>query len=825
MEEQLVVELNAIKLSIFNKSGFIDQLIIKMFSNQDISLGEILLKSIENIQKMQGVGNKKVTLFMAFQSDLINNPEKYIDFYKFRYTDLIVPTENIENISLYEKVMLSIKAYAKILHECGNKRDAELLQKYYGIDSKMYSKEQVGSLLGFISSERIRQILFIELELRNFFIGKKVMNISLNNEIVQQLKEVIEKAKFTSKFSSYLDSNSKINFAQQDKIAELFLCSLTKIDEHEILLDQDKVGRYKKQYINIIQKLKKSVFPIKLNEITNDEIIFNSVINLNHEIIQISEKNSEKYYSLHWKELSGIDYQFKRILFENDGVMSRIEIINEYNRRAALAGCEQISESQLKIKSDKYFKGQKNGYWQFRTENFENIRQFIDQFIKSKGGKITFKEVKDVVIEKGLKYPDNSIRTYITNICSISANDSNLFVHKNYIESFPEISLLNKRRVDVSNKIINLVVQFLQENNLLLNEEALYEKVKADFEKENGSIRKADYGNIVNKFLEIGILDRFETENSNKISLNESVLANYDLVNLGKKLEPGYKSKIRSFVINYLKKKENNQCYKKELWDEFHYLIPTNINRNVFYKIINDSKFFDIIGKGQKSAIKLKINLLPEPKDLSFELEIPEINAINNFDRQKTQINYDRQKYDWVALKTKLKKELKGNNYFNDFELDFGLDQFYNALNRNSSSRFGEILLQPLYDLFFYKSDYYDRDSCFFRVTFCYEPFLKVFLNDSSKLKGLVETINQFDQIKELHSFKFNFRNVVLINQDDKTKKNFSFILNSLIYYRNEVGHEIVNETLDMGISKQFKTIVDFIALYIYTSLILNTNK
>ncbi len=825
MEEQLMNELNAIKLSIFNKSGLIDQLIIKMFSNQDISLGEILLKTNESIKKMQSVGEKKVTLFRAFQLDLINNPEKYLNFYKFRYADLIVPTENIENKSLYEKVMLSIKAYANVLNECGNKRDAELLEKYYGIDSEMYSKEQLGSLLGSISSERIRQILFIELELKNFFVGKKVMNISLNKEIVKQLNDVIEKAKFTSKFSDYLDLNSKINFAKQDKIAELFLCSLTKIDDHEILLDQDVVGNYKKEYNKIIQKLKKSVFPLKLHKITSDEIIFNSVINLNHEIISVIDQNNEKYYSLHWKELGGIDYQFKRILFENAGVMSRIEIINEYNRRAVLAGCEQILESQLKIKSDKYFKGQKNGYWQFRTENFENIRQFIDQFIQSKGGKITFKEVKDLVFEKGLKYPDNSIRTYITNICSISSNDSNLFVHKNYIESFPEISLLNKRRVDVSHKIINIVVKFLQENNLLLNEEALYEKVKADFEKENGSIRKADYGNIVNKFLEIGILDRFETENRNKIGLNETVLANYDLVNLGKQLEPGYKTKIRSFVINYLKNKENNQCFKKELWDEFHYLIPTNINRNVFYKIINDSKFFEIIGKGQKSAIKLKINLLPEPKDLTFELEIPEIEAINNFSRHETPINYDRQKYDWVALKTKLRKELKGNNYFNDFELDVGLDQFYNALNRNSSSRFGDILLQPLYDLFFYKSDYYDRDSCFFRVTFCYEPFLKVFLNDSSKLKGLVETINQFDEIKELHTFKFNLKNVVLTNSDDKTKKNFSYILNTLIYYRNEVGHEIVKETLDMGISKQFKTIVDFIALYIYTSLILAKGK
>ena len=62
MEEQLMNELNAIKLSIFNKSGLIDQLIIKMFSNQDISLGEILLKTNESIKKIKALFIEKSNL-------------------------------------------------------------------------------------------------------------------------------------------------------------------------------------------------------------------------------------------------------------------------------------------------------------------------------------------------------------------------------------------------------------------------------------------------------------------------------------------------------------------------------------------------------------------------------------------------------------------------------------------------------------------------------------------------------------------------------------------------------------------------------------------
>lgn len=808
----MVAEFDSIKLILFEKSGIIeDKIISNILSFIDKpSLADVVNLNLETLQKVKGLGPQKIDNILLLSADIQSDPNKYIDYYRVFHTEIILPDKYSPSDDLVHGINIFFQEYLYLLIRRNEEKKAEILRKYFSIDTASeYSIPEIAQSIS-KTNQRVDQIVMKESGLKELLKGESVNNITLNPALLAVIRSISASVPDTS-FPD-LTSSRGWSFQKTQRILWLLNLDLAEINNRPIVVERDAILRLTTQYTEFIQELKQSVFPLDPESVCNDTRLINLFRSISEfEIFQ----NEEGKISLAWKYLSSINNKVQRIVFEAGKPMSRREILNEYNLRLQKAGEFPITDDEFKIKRTEDFYSQPNGYWQFGKSPNVKLFDFIELFIKSRDGKVTVADVIDAAENNGYIYPDKTYKAYIQKVCLQSKSDKNIYIHKDYLSHYPNIDVRDKKKYGVANWVAKNGVLLLKENGNQLSTKLFIDSLFKQGVAEKMIERRGDMVNYVDVFFS----ERYELWeiSGDHVKLNEDKLNEYDLNKIGLKTEPEYKSVIRALVINHLKSKKGFKESRNNLFRLFSDQIPAHLKKNIFYKILNDNEYFSI---NDNDNVQLSVDLLPEPEYLIADTQPPvQISQIENKPIPEID-NYSRKIFEWSTLKPKLFKMLQEYEYsFQDNEINTGLDIMYNKMIDSFDSRFSRVF-QSLFELTFYKTDDFDRETHLLWITLGYEPFLKKFWKENKPTEGLYDVINTIGPVKELSGYNHLCKDLPK-DYIDFRKKKFSNYLDTLKYFRKKYSHDLVDTDLNLSMFKQVQIITHFLAVYVYTALIL----
>lgn len=845
---------------IFYKQNIINLLkknysLLDIYDLTETTISENNKKTRDMIENLKLKVDNHPEYFENYYKYIINTPEvcRVLNPNKSIVYHLIKCLSEISNI-LKDKSLLPVSFFNKTEFNSFLPL-SNYINNYFGLNNNAaLTLKEIGSKYE-KSSELIRINLF---ENRNrpslcelFLNGIQGYGLEINKILLNFVNDTLNKQMYSSNFLDSFSENKEVNIEIVEKLIEIFKLELIEItfedtiNNYYTIVKKEEAGLYRAHFIildsifregdsfnrtTLIDELE--IIIENLNSTTINKSIKKNGLNIqilnvllnDYFKIEIIKEDEDISYQFQWQYLSSVNAKVTRILLENGNNMTKNEILNEYNVRAIDSNMEIISSvNDLKIrKTNKIKPIGKLGRWIYSENDAiqDTIEKFIDKsIIEEFNGKITFAQLKEFISNSVYSlYPESNLRTNIFLCCRRAVDNENLFIHQDFLEIYPEIKTIEKRNRYFGNAIINTIVKIIQGSDNNKIEKSKLEIETIEILKNDGYIinRSNNYYAYLTKFLELGIILKDTFNNTIYYSIDEEELKNHDLEKLGKKSEPEYKKNIRSYAINILK--ERKKIKLSELKDDIESLMPKDISYSIFYRIFQDRDIFIKEQIGSEIWISLETSLLPIPQDFHIEVQEESTELLGN------SILTERVHYDIQKLKSEIINELflEFNTYKMSEEiLSDSFDIFYSALldKGGNSSKWGNSLLQSLYELLCTKTDYYDRETCLNKLITGYETYLKCFIKnlENKIFTGQADVISNFHSISDLRTYK----DIDRYKRTDIQKTNFSYILSRIKYLSDVSRHDKTHESLDMGLNKQIKNAIDFIALYLFSGYLI----
>jgi hypothetical protein len=821
-------------------------ILVRFIVANNFSLRDVALLRIEDVIGQRGIGASKINALRGFQNSLYEDRLYYQEYYQNNICNLILPLQYDYQDSIYDMILVSIRDFCLIISQrigSNNFRNAQIIKAYFGIDQPIRSINELKTIHS-IHHERIRQII-VNSGLREIFSGQRFLNFQLHPQLLGRIVMFQQEQLYKSTHKSYLSAGGDYDDTIIERVLNILSIAEVCINDRAFLCLNREIVNFREHVRVLTQAMNKEVLPLTYNDIINRiKGDFRSGVISEQIILRLLE--SELFYTfqvdenqlgfcIRWHLLSSVTSKIKRILWENGERMSRDEIYEDFIERLRLVDQDLISPDQLHIKTDPNLVSiTKSGYFEFveNPDDYVNVEPawiIIEEFIIREGGMVRFEDVKDHLIHQGVFYPDHTIRYYILKCCQTSLDDHELFVHLDYGDQFPQITLRRKNLKDIGNKIARHTIAYLTNYNLPTRKE-LTHYVHKKLLEDDMDVPKSRVSNYLSSFITRGLITQHYRPTGNHLSIDATILEDLDVEQIGKRKEPEYRTIIRSISIRFLKESKDFSATFDELWQNCVEDFPDHITKANFYKIFNDSNLFEKLDVNGKRIVCLRTDLLPETRSYDENVQVPieatiaEVATVDT--SSELQYFYPKRiEFNWGEFEGQLRKELERGYHLSEEMLSIGIDALYEVLFSNGElKRWGKFFVQSIFELWFTKTDFYDRDICFYNVTTSYETFLRELNPVFADTTNLVDKLGKDRKLSELRTYKFVAREMIA-SQIDKQKQAFSYILNSLIFFRNLYSHDKSNENLDLGLNNIIKSISDCIALYVYTGYLLKTNE
>lgn len=389
-------------------------------------------------------------------------------------------------------------------------------------------------------------------------------------------------------------------------------------------------------------------------------------------------------------------------------------------------------------------------------------------------------------------------------MCYISKDNRDLFIHRDFISKFPNIEVKKERNYFVGKDIIQEIFDVSLKLNLSTRQKIKEEVFNNLINNEIQVTENQIYG-YIEKFIKIKIL--LEVDNLYYLDKSKSI------EDIEYRKEPLYKTNIIANIVNDLKENSDG-ILLNDLFKKYNNLLPEGIKKNIFYKIINECELFQKVDKDSKTIIQLKRNLLPKAE--FSDTEILDSNQTSN----TVQIPIEKEKiFDLDELNNIISNKV--SLYF-ESEVVFK-SKFKSFVKILENTNNGKVILNYINKIYLGQTDYYDRFAYLSKIIYFYEPYLKVLgcePNQDYPL-GLSNVIHSNSKLKYMFYYQKNNTNSYY-KEKDLNLFYFSKNLNELIFLRNKLAHDMTDDALDQENLNHIDLITKFIALYIYTTQLLN---
>lgn len=783
-------------------------------------------KEISNLAQLTSFVKPNGPMLLCFRTALewkelvSSNSQRIISEWKDYNSIHIIPSSFDVELGLVRNLRNALIEYGELLISRSTNR------RYFKNRQEMESASTSGSILlelyrdgltmdesakkhGFVRSERVRQIK--DEKWNDLFCGKPaVENILLNSSIIDVLNSLKSECLFCSieKYKSFSGSDD-VEFLSQIGF------DLVDVGEGQFLVPLDTKGNYTKVYKAIVKALLETLLPKDADTITqmvlDNKILEN--IKFNQEfvnnvlqypkLVDIFENGTvqikDKFLTKDTQRYTRIIYNAKRKLTTEE-VRKRYEELYNYNPAAGPSTNPMYS---ICCESKKLW---------YYGEPLMPIKECISEYAEEHKV-FYYSELEQYLLDKGYSIP-KSIRTQITDICSVDNKDNNHFCHKDYVEDNLDFSWRNPSQYGQTNWMLNKVRDIL-----LVNSPVEYSSLVAQLkEKAIGT----EYEDVVKKRAKYfipnycGEQQPFMLENE-RISINEPYFSETDFATIG--LREGkypFFSQIRSIAFNEVKRSEDGRKALNEIVGVVNEIIEEHIGRNVIIRALEDRENrFDpidielIAENGNRYVVWTGKEIIAEP---TFEVVATEnkedgeqVNEVIEVEK-KPSIKF-RQSVNWEELSQILKSELTFCRFWmirEDYELDESIDKFLNFLRNTSNNNLNKKLPQNLYEYWFASTDSYDRSTYLTNLALFFEALLAEIYYQQHGIKlrkrGLSEWAEEFDGLPQK----------LLYSRDNK---GFDRIASDLHFVRNKIAH---GDDIEFSSWETAKTITEYVALYVY---------
>ena len=677
------------------------------------------------------------------------------------------------------------------------------------------------------SKESVRQTIMDDI-LKPFLSGNLLFNnIKLKQDIIEKLNQL--KSDYIFK-EDYLATNLIGEDISENVSKVLGIDFIDIIEGVKFTIPIDTKITYNKVLSITLNELRDAI------EFKNASTIFEKVINheeLSHldfdsqfiNNILLCEKIvrlKDDKVQIHEHLLSTNEQRIARIIYDINIPVTREKVLEIYKSKYGINITTGFSIL------DKYgIKNTKSNLWEYVGDAIENIAKLepIEQRVAEYAKNIKCFHFNDLIKwlteQNYIISTESTIRTYITNVCTPSNNDNNLFCHKDFTGEFPQYKWREIPRDGLSNWILTqLNTMYIDSNSesLKMSDIIKYIEDKSTNTEYNHRIRERI------KF----VINAYSGEDFPFLIRDEYVLknllvhqnTNFDIIGFRGRNLPYY-SQIRALASNALKHTEdgrlklvdfikmvNDSGFDKTLNRKtiINAIESTRLpNCNVILKTYDNIKYLENIQPISNDEVSTEPNYIVAPSNEDINIiKVVENNQLT----ERSNIIY-RQPIDWDKLTHALNLELSYyNNWFQnecDHDVSYGVDLFISYIKQSNNNNLNHTLPRNLFEYWYAHIDNYDRSTYLSNISIFYEALL----TDIQRRKG-------YDVPKSgLYEISMNFpylRNAYTL--DFREAKGFAKIFKNLSYQRNKYAHGNAVELSARGIAQ---SIADFIALYVFT--------
>jgi hypothetical protein len=388
----------------------------KFEHNNIKTIGDVKKTELNAFQKFPYVGKKACELFLVFKEKIETSPEEIIEIYKSTLPKELPINYSEESsfIVIFSSIILD---YLKITTDFNHKskiakekqlRNVDIIQKYFGINSKIYTREQIGVRYR-INPERVRQIIVdvfyrdISSLLNGEFLESWNLGINKNAlELLHSFKKDIAGTyalndKDVSNWLKEYGINEELNSKREffDLLFKIWGYNKVRTSRHHYLRNNQiylSNSIDSEPFLDVSTKiytfLEKRVIPITLEDIIIEVLeefdVSDEFIQLCCDTIYEIEKIDALTYQIKFEKLSSInDYTF-RLLYEKKKTLSYNELLHLINQRLVQVNLSitlQTLKQTLK-KDENVVPLGKTGNWTLAILD-PNVDSQIDLILKS----------------------------------------------------------------------------------------------------------------------------------------------------------------------------------------------------------------------------------------------------------------------------------------------------------------------------------------------------------------------------------------------------------------------------------------------------------
>ena len=432
---------------------------------------------------------------------LLNDPQGYIDWYKYLTGDNILPSTLIGDETIIEMVKKFIEEYYDLTgklallpwnNHSGTEikmitNPAKCLKKKY---INGYDWDTIGREIG-RDKETAKNI--------TYYLTKKGSFLSLfRSRMENPLEQLSERVRYMIhpllleklisvgdflkcsaniiEFNKLLGYNGCSDDPMRDFVIDLYGYGI--FDATEKRLKSKFLVNVESKYLNevwksIFEKLEDEVKPypkalLETNIIRKKLKIRNQqVVDSIHNIIRSSDKfiileqDGEELYQLAWSALSSLDAKAARLLYEHRGErLSKQDLLRLYNIEAhKYSEVEILDEDMFIIHSSDKFTTTKKGY-RYWNDGIIAQEKTCLEYVKSYAAdhkRFFMNDIIDYIKDRIPEVNEATLKTELNMVChSVASRGSNSseYVHNEYITEFPDVEYSVSR--DLTKEIVGL---------------------------------------------------------------------------------------------------------------------------------------------------------------------------------------------------------------------------------------------------------------------------------------------------------------------------------------------------------------------------------
>lgn len=598
-------------------------------------------KDIKFVADLFSVSLKKRVQLKTLQAYIIENQDRILKLFNYYSEPVMIPKDAMPGTSLGESLQMFIHeyvdrlSYRNSLLPTGEAKKRNVRLKIFEslFDDRIFEDVSFNSLAEELNlhPERIRQLqrgdettVGIE-SCSNILHGKNTSEDFIVNPFLQSEYFSLAYSGFQAERKDTFDN---IYGIPSDKTRAFLLSTLG-------LYYADSI-RYVEPFIikgENITVINRSI--AKVMKFFTDNVTFVSIegqlvpfmkksIGLSYEVIDVIVgiiKHSEIFESsvteegeinfrLKWENLSTIPSRIARILADAGVPMHFSKAYDEYNRRGFEFGfaLETTDSSITHVRHPFVRTNGRTGIWEFTGDvqhkrGNHSLMSIVEKYIIESGGMITLSGLREHLNAMGISANERSIRTYISQFCWPSKVKQFTYVHKEYVDKFPQLKAGPMMINDVG-MVLPIMLKTLADNGGA----ASMRQIIDDYTNATGhGLRDTTLRTMIAKYENIVSCENLSGRRIQiKLMIPVDDIDKIDYSQISESSKPKFHMAIQNAILDILNEAPEHCAKMSEVVRSTGYLVPKDRHKNIIYKIISNMDSIEAYKVDNVNFVRLK---------------------------------------------------------------------------------------------------------------------------------------------------------------------------------------------------------------------------